>query len=85
VGSALYTGTVTAAAKKVLEDALALSEVEREALMEAIGRSLPPMQISEPWKAELTRRVEAIESGRAVLQDAEAHARALGTKFGSPL
>ena len=73
---------MTAAAKKVFEEALALSDTEREELVEVLSQSLQPTRFSAQWKAELGRRIEKIESGRAVLHDAESHARALRAKFG---
>ncbi|MCA9681801.1 MAG: addiction module protein [Myxococcales bacterium] len=73
---------MTAAAKKVFEEALALSDSEREELVEILSQSLPPTELSTEWKAELARRIEKIESGRAVLHDAGAHAQALRAKFG---
>lgn len=72
---------MTEAAKKVFEQALALSEAEREELVEVLSQSLPPAELSPQWKAELVRRVEKIESGRAILHDAGSHAQALRAKF----
>ncbi len=73
---------MTTAAKKVFDEALALSNTEREELVEVLSQSLQPIGISAEWKAELGRRIEKIESGRAVFHDAESHARALRAKFG---
>ncbi len=73
---------MTAAARRVFEEALALSDSEREELVEVLSRSLQPVEISEQWRTELARRIEKIESGEAVLHDAESHVRMLRAKFG---
>jgi putative addiction module component (TIGR02574 family) len=60
---------VTAAAKKILEDALALPERERAALIDALADSLvgEDDDLSPEWKAEIVRRIEAVESGESHL------------------
>jgi putative addiction module component (TIGR02574 family) len=73
---------MTEPAKKVFEAALALSDIEREELVDVLSQSLRPAEMSAEWKAELVRRAEKIESGEAVLLDAESHAQALRAKFG---
>jgi putative addiction module component (TIGR02574 family) len=74
---------VTAATQKVFSEALALTDTEREELVDALSQSLQPVEISTEWKAELARRVEKIESGQAVFHDAELHAKRLRAKFES--
>jgi putative addiction module component (TIGR02574 family) len=58
---------VTSATKKILEDALALPEKEREALMEASSDSLDPetVELSPEWISEIGNRIAQIESGEA--------------------
>lgn len=67
--------------KKILEDALALPQEEREELMSALSESLDLVRVSPAWEAELARRVSRIESGEACVLDASAHAAALRAKF----
>ncbi len=74
---------VIPAAEKVLADALALTTEEREALVEALGDSLDPIELSPEWKAEIARRIESVERGDATLLDADAHLRALQAKYGA--
>lgn len=76
-----YTVAVTSAAEKVLEDALALTDEEREELIAALTRTLPPVEHDSVWKAELARRIAKIESGEAELHDAELHAEQRRAKF----
>lgn len=61
--------SVTAAAKKILEDALALPEQERAALIDALADSLVGEgdDLSPEWKAEIDRRIEAVERGESQL------------------
>lgn len=65
---------MTAAAKKILEEALALSEEERSELISALSDSLeqPPVDLGEAWTAEVGQRIAQLESGevRAVAWDA---------------
>jgi putative addiction module component (TIGR02574 family) len=68
---------VTPAAEKILAEALALPADEREAVVEALSHSLDPVELSPEWRAEIARRIETIERGEAVLNDAEAHLRAM--------
>jgi putative addiction module component (TIGR02574 family) len=60
---------VIAAAKKILEDALALPEQERAALIDALADSLMSEDddLSPEWKAEIARRIEAVERGESRL------------------
>jgi len=64
-----YTGTVTAEAKKVFEQALALPEQDRAALVDALSDSLhgTDEDLSPEWKAEIARRIEALERGESHL------------------
>lgn len=56
---------VTAAAKKILEDALALTEGERMELMAALSDSFEPQptDLSPEWKAEIESRIGQLERG----------------------
>lgn len=60
---------MTSAAKKILDEALALPERDREALVEALSDSLerPRYELSDEWKAEIARRIEAVERGESKL------------------
>ena len=60
---------MTAEAKKILEDALALPEEERVALIDALADSVMGEvdDLSPEWKAEITRRIEAVERGESRL------------------
>jgi len=60
---------VTAGAKKVFEQALALPDEERAALMEALSDSLHEAsgELSPQWTAEIGRRIEAVERGESRL------------------
>lgn len=64
---------MTSTAKKILEQALALPEEEREALVEALAGSLarPPVDLSDEWKAEIARRIAAVERGESKLIEAD--------------
>ncbi len=69
---------MTAEAKRVLEQALALPEEERAALMEALSDSLHEAsgELSPEWKAEIERRIEAVEGGESrLIQGDEVEAR----------
>lgn len=52
-------------ARKILEDALTLPEVEREALVEALSDSLDPTpaHLSPEWQSEIGNRIAQIERG----------------------
>ncbi len=58
---------MTSATEKILEDALALPEKEREALVEALRDSLDPetVELSPEWTGEIRNRIAEIESGEA--------------------
>lgn len=79
--SSSYTVAVTTAVEKVFKDALALSNEEREELVDALTRTLSVVELDPAWKAELARRIAKIESGEAILHDAELHAQQLRAKF----
>lgn len=71
---------MTSAAKKILEEALALSEQEREGLVSALSSSLEPVELTPEWSAEIRRRIQKIERGEAELLDAEEHLAELRQK-----
>lgn len=56
-------------ARKILKQALALSSEERAAILEALGESLESGQqdLSPEWKAEVERRIAAVERGESKL------------------
>ena len=64
---------MTSATKKILEEALALPEEERAALVSALNESLeaPADDLSPEWKAEIARRIEAVERGESRLVPAD--------------
>lgn len=64
---------MTASAKKVLEDALALPEPERAAVLEALADSLVghgAAERDESWRIEILRRVEQVRNGEVALESA---------------
>lgn len=60
---------MSSATKKLLRDALALPSEEREELILALEDSLDALALplSDAWRAELDRRVEAVETGESQL------------------
>ena len=56
---------MTSATKKILEDALALPEEQRATLVAALNESLETTEddLTPQWKAEIARRIEAVERG----------------------
>ncbi|MBI2898396.1 MAG: addiction module protein [Deltaproteobacteria bacterium] len=73
---------MTSAAKKILEDALALPDEERAALVDALSQSLElgEGELSPEWKAEIARRIEAVERGDSSVipwEEVEGRVRAL--------
>ena len=60
---------MTSAAKKLLEAALALPPAERAELIEALADSLDASEsgLSDAWRIEIGRRVDAIERGESHL------------------
>jgi putative addiction module component (TIGR02574 family) len=72
---------VTTAAKKVLDDALALSEEERMEIMAGLSDSIEPSlaTMSTAWKREIEDRIGQIERGEVepvAWEQVEAGARA---------
>lgn len=73
---------MTTEAKKIFEQALALPEPERSALIDALADSIVGADdddLSPEWKAEIARRIEAIERGDSRLipgDEVEARVRA---------
>ena len=79
----VYTAqSMTSAAKKVLEEALALSEEAREELVFALSASLMPASLSDAWRDEIAARLERLATGTAELLDAREHLDELRAKFG---
>ena len=76
---------MTSAAKKLLDDALALPEAEREALVEVLMTSLRyggARTVEREWVAEVEKRMARLESGESAAIDwAEARDR-LRVKYG---
>ena len=71
---------VTAEAKKIFEQALALPERERVALIDALADSIvgdDQAEVDEAWRVEILRRVEQVRRG-------EAAARSLKPKCSLP-
>lgn len=63
---------MTSTAEKILEDALALPEAERVALVSALEASLTgAIDLSPEWKTEIARRIHAVESGESRLVPGE--------------
>lgn len=59
---------MTAEAKKTFEQALALPEKERVALIDALADSIVgDDDLSPEWKAEIARRIGAVERGESHL------------------
>lgn len=74
---------MTSTAKKILDEALALSQEEREELVDALSNSLEPMELSPGWEVEVARRMRKIENGEAVYHDVEEHLQRLRAKYGA--
>jgi len=73
---------VTSTAKKILDEALALPQEEREELVGALSSSLEPVALSPEWEAEIASRARKIESGEAAFHDAGEHLQKLRAKYG---
>jgi putative addiction module component (TIGR02574 family) len=74
---------VTEAARQLYEQALALSNDEREQLIEDLAQSLQPVELSPAWQAEIARRVERVDRGEAVIHpNARDIVRKLQDKYG---
>lgn len=70
---------MSAEAKKILEEALALPERERAALIDALADSLhggDRAHIDEAWRAEILRRVEQVRNREVELESPEEVRRA---------
>lgn len=75
---------MTSAAKKVLDDALALPADERRKVAEALLDALPPEIADEleiAWNEEVRRRVDRFERGETHARDGEEALRDLETKL----
>lgn len=75
-----YTIDVTAAAKKLLKDALSLPAEERVELIEALSDSLhlEPVELGPAWTEEIASRIAQLESGEVTpvsWEDVEARIR----------
>jgi putative addiction module component (TIGR02574 family) len=78
---------VTAAAKKVLEDALALPDDDRRRIAELLFDSVSADgadDIEAAWVAEAIRRANELERGDAEALDGESALRDLKAKLQSP-
>lgn len=76
---------MTSTAKKILDQALALPEEDREALVEVLLTSLPrePREaVEQAWIDEVTRRIERHERGDTVAVDWDEAKRQIRAKFG---
>lgn len=73
---------MSAEVRKIFEHALALPEKERAALIDALADSIvggDDDELSPEWKAEIARRIEAVERGESRLipgDEVEARLRA---------
>lgn len=75
---------MTATAEKILEDALALPEEERETLANALITSLErmPDDVERAWTNEAVRRLERESSGETTAIPWDAAKRQLKAQFG---
>ena len=77
---------VTAAAKKILEDALALPDDERRRIAELLLDSISTdstEEIEAAWVAEAVRRADELERGEVEALDGESVLKDLKAKFQS--
>lgn len=76
---------VTAAAKKILEDALALPDDERRRIAELLLDSISDSteEIEAAWVAEAVRRADELERGEVEALDGESVLEGLKVKFQS--
>ncbi len=75
---------MTSAAKKVLDDALALPEGERRRVAEALLDAMPPEtvdEIEEAWLEEARRRAGRLERGEIEARDGDSALAALEAKL----
>lgn len=50
-----------------MDEALALPAEDRAALVDALSASLEPVELTNEWRIEIQRRIDAIERGEAEL------------------
>lgn len=65
---------MTAEAKKIFEQALALPEPDRVALIDALADSIvgdEQAEVDEAWRVEILRRVEQVRRGEVELESWE--------------
>ncbi len=75
---------MSSAAKKILEDALALPEEERKHVVEVLLTSLhrdPPEEVDAAWSEEAMRRLQRCERGETVAEDWDEVKRRLREKY----
>jgi Putative addiction module component len=75
---------VTSAAKKVLDEALALPDDERRRVAEALLDAMPPEtadEIEQAWLDEARRRAGRLERGEVEAKDGEVALAALEEKL----
>jgi putative addiction module component (TIGR02574 family) len=76
---------MSSAAKKVLADALALSESDREALVEVLLTSLKlgsPGEVEAAWSEEVMQRLDRLQNGESAPVDWDEARRRIREKFG---
>ena len=57
---------ISGVAKGILEAAMKLAPQEREELIEELSASLDVTDLGEYWETEIKRRIEDVDSGRAI-------------------
>lgn len=72
---------MTSAAKKLLQQALTLSDEEREDLVVALSDSLPAVVVSTEWTEEIQQRIAALKDGSAELVSGEEVARQISASL----
>jgi hypothetical protein len=76
---------MSARARKIIEEALALPEEDRALVVAELQESLEsdsPENVQEAWDNELVRRAQMIASGNAELIDGEQVAQRVRQKYG---
>jgi hypothetical protein len=76
--------TVTAAAEKILQDALSLPDDQRRRVAQLLLDSVsidPPEEIEAAWVAEAVRRADELEQGSVQALDGESVLESLKAKF----
>lgn len=79
-----YPAVMTASAKKVLDDALALPEDDRRRLLEALLDNVPPEDadtIELAWLNEVRSRAGRLEAGRTTARDGDQALSALDDRL----